>query len=460
MRFRMKITLAMLLVITVVYSVGSAIIIARFHESGLQREKDAAAGAYRTAAVAMGLVNGVDSERSLGNVSKALRSLAGEFGWDYVILSQEGKTLFEYGDREVQLPAFEKNGHVLTVFASGEEQYILVNGVLDTNANRLELATVTNISEIYRARIALQGTCRRVFLIMFAVCGILAWVISYWLTRPLSKMSAAARKIAGGDLSARVKASSNDEMGSLARDFSNMADKLEESMNTMRGEMERQENFMGSFAHELKTPMTSIIGYADLIRTQALDENETMEAANYIFSEGKRLESLSLKLLELLVVKNGEPDMENADMEQLIVSVVNRLRPIYREYGIALQCRTAPGTWTVDVDLIKSLLINLVDNARKAVEKNGNIFIFLDWPDGLCRIRILDNGRGMPPEVLSRLTEAFYRVDKARSRAQGGAGLGLSLCREIALLHRGKLEFDSRIDNGTCVTVILGGGIE
>lgn len=217
---------------------------------------------------------------------------------------------------------------------------------------------------------------------------------------------------------------------------------------------------MGSFAHELKTPMTSIIGYADLLRTQALDPADAQEAANYIFSEGKRLESLSLKLLQLHLSRHEPPEREKVDMARFLTRLTHQLRPVYEKEGIRLDCRTQPGTWPVDPELMESVVTNLMDNARKAMDRGGVIGLLLDYPDNTCRIRIVDNGRGMPPEVLKHLTEAFYRVDKSRSRAQGGAGLGLSLCNEIVQCHNGVLKFDSVPGKGTCVSVILKGGAE
>ena len=217
---------------------------------------------------------------------------------------------------------------------------------------------------------------------------------------------------------------------------------------------------MGSFAHELKTPMTSIIGYADLLRTQSVEGAEAQEAANYIFSEGKRLESLSLKLLQLHLAKHETPELEPVEMDRFVTSLVRQLRPVYQRSGIRLDCRTQPGIWEIDAELMESVLMNLMDNARKAMEQGGIIALTVDFPSGCCRIRVADNGRGMPPEVLNHLTEAFYRVDKSRSRAQGGAGLGLSLCNEIVRYHNGELKFESRPGQGTCVTVILKGGAE
>ncbi|MBR6772417.1 MAG: HAMP domain-containing histidine kinase [Clostridia bacterium] len=455
MKFRMKMTLVMLVVVTFAYSVGCSLVIGKSHADSLEREKNSAVSAYRTAVTAIGLVNGVDVSRSFANISNALNTLAKECEWTCISLEQGGEEIFFRGKRLSVLPDTSKDRYALTTFSFEGRHYIFISGALSANGKGLELTTVTDISRIYSERDELQQACRGVFVLLFIFCGTLAWLLSWWLTRPLTRMSAITKKIAGGDFSARVNVNTKDEVGSLAKDFSYMTEKLEESMNSMKEEMERQERFMGNFAHELKTPMTSVIGYADLIRTQALGEEETMEAANYIFSEGKRLESLSLKLLELLVAKNTKPELVKTDMEQLVVSVVSHLRPIYRENGIILGCKTTAGSWDVDSDLIKSLIVNLADNSRKAMEDGGNVYVVLDWPDGNCRIRVLDNGRGIPEERLSHLTEAFYRVDKSRSRAQGGAGLGLSLCREIVLLHNGSMTFDSRVGNGTCVTVVL-----
>ena len=105
-----------------------------------------------------------------------------------------------------------------------------------------------------------------------------------------------------------------------------------------------------------------------------------------------------------------------------------------------------------------SLLLNLADNAQKAMDRGGSIRFEQEMlPDG-CRFRVLDSGKGIPEEALAHLTEAFYRVDKARSRKQGGFGLGLALCREIAALHGGSIRFENRTAGGVCVTVELRGG--
>lgn len=220
----------------------------------------------------------------------------------------------------------------------------------------------------------------------------------------------------------------------------------------------RQEEFMGSFAHEMKTPMTSIIGYADLMRTQTLSPEEQSAAVNYIFSEGKRLESLSLKLLDIIVARNTKLELKKVCPAQLIEQTADHLRPVYTKDDIGIECSGDEGECLLEPELVKSLLINLIDNARKALGHGGLIRISSQLTGTGCIIRVRDNGPGIPPEAIAHLTEAFYRVDKSRSRAQGGAGLGLALCSDIARLHNGSIEFESSRETGTCVTVHLNGG--
>ena len=178
-----------------------------------------------------------------------------------------------------------------------------------------------------------------------------------------------------------------------------------------------------------------------------------------MFSEGKRLETLSLKLLDLLVLEKEDLPLQPVSPKALIEDMAREFRPILEPKQIELSCRCQEGACNLEPDLFKSLLYNLMDNARKAMdETGGRVLIQSEMTEDGCRIRVADNGRGMPQAALDKITEAFYRVDKSRSRAQGGAGLGLALCRRIVELHRGDIQFASREGVGTCVTLCLRGG--
>lgn len=344
------------------------------------------------------------------------------------------------------------------IWRENNNYYLQLCSSMDINTENLDISQmdiVYDITSVYAARAQEQNTFRLLLIAIFVVGSITSMIAASLLTKPLEKLSSLAQHISHGDYSARLHIHSGDEIEALANDFNNMADTIEDNISELHFSMEKQEQFMGSFAHELKTPMTSIIGYADLLRSQNMSEDETNEAANYIFSEGKRLESLSLKLLDLLVVKNQETILSPTDPSLAIRNVINIMKPELAKEHITLKSSCRKGCCMMDIDLFQSLIINIIDNARKAIDDNGIIHVAGTVRDDNYVIIIKDNGRGMPPEEITRISEAFYRIDKSRSRAQGGAGLGLAICSKIAEIHQAKIKYKSAVGRGTVVTISL-----
>ena len=233
---------------------------------------------------------------------------------------------------------------------------------------------------------------------------------------------------------------------------------LERSIENLEDVASRREEFIGSFAHELKTPLTAIIGYADMLRSKDMNPKSRFTAAGYIFSEGKRLEALSLKLMDIIVAGNQELEIKRFEVGYFIRSIAAVTVPSLSAEGMTLDMRWEPGVIEVEPDLFKTLVINLVDNARKASRKNSVIELYGKVEDGGYALYVRDHGRGMPREELSKITEPFYMIDKSRSRAQNGAGLGLALGARIAELHGTKLEYESEVGKGTTVRILLRGG--
>jgi signal transduction histidine kinase len=233
---------------------------------------------------------------------------------------------------------------------------------------------------------------------------------------------------------------------------------LERGIENLENVASRREEFIGSFAHELKTPLTAIIGYADMLRSKEMAPKSRFTAAGYIFSEGKRLEALSLKLMDIIVAGKQEFEPKRFEVGYFIRSVAAVTVPSLSNDGQTLDMRWEPGEIEVEPDLFKTLMINLVDNARKAGHKGDVIELFGKAEDGGYALYVRDHGRGMPREELDRITEPFYMIDKSRSRAQNGAGLGLALCQRIAELHGTRLEYESEEGKGTTVRILLKGG--
>lgn len=460
MRFRTKILLCMVWILVLSLGIGGTMLICFSFSNAMGRERESLLQSYRITTSVMGAAMEDAEGKPMEDVATdTLAQMQDAMEWSHVQLQFQGKSLFSKGEL-LPAPAEQPSigqCHITVYKSSNTRNCIRLCAGITVDDSRLIVSLARDISHVYEARDTMISAFGKVFLLALAVGSILCLILSAALTSPLRRLSRAARQMAKGNLSVRLNAKSNDEVGQLAADFDDMADKLEGNITAMESAMAAQERFMGSFAHELKTPMTSIIGYADLLRTQALDAKDAQDAANYIFSEGKRLERLSWKLLQLHLAKHKTPETETVEVDKFVINIVRQLRPVYEQAGIRLDCRTQPGFWKMDTELMESVLTNLMDNARKAMEQGGVIVLTVDFPQQTCRIRIADNGRGMPLEVLSHLTEAFYRVDKSRSRAQGGAGLGLSLCNEIVRCHNGELYFESKPGQGTCATVVLKG---
>ena len=453
MRFRQKMLLVMVWLLTLSYGVGGVLLIRQNFRSSLEQIQNNCAGSYEMILQTVQLVNFVDIQQDFSNISTALERMNSANSLVGISLTRGGKVLYETGEEKSEYDTDSEFESFL--FARDTRHIYQINGIIKTNGKPLELVVLYDITPVYQARDDQVRVYHQVLVVLILAGGFAAWITSYYMTMPLYKVSRTARALASGHLESRVNSKTQDEIGQLGSDFDHMADRLEDNINELKLSMEKQDRFMGSFAHELKTPMTSIIGYADLLRSQALNGDETQEAANYIFSEGKRLESLSLKLLDLLMMKQQDIKFVPTDMKGMIENLTSHLKPVYKSKKIILQCRLEPAVCMVEPDLFSSLITNILDNARKAMDNGGNIMILGESVNGNYRIRVIDNGRGMPEEALKHITEAFYRVDKSRSRAQGGVGLGLNLCKEIIELHNGTIAFASKEGNGTCVTITI-----
>lgn len=290
------------------------------------------------------------------------------------------------------------------------------------------------------------------FLILFLLLdGLVSLILAGCIVRPIKKISRSAGRIAGGDLEHRIRIRGGDEISRLGSDFNRMADSLAGKIQELEDAAERQEEFIGSFAHELKTPLTSIIGYADLLRSNRQTEEQQFLCANYIFKEGKRLETLSFRLLDLIVLEKSELHLSKMNAVDFLQEIQGMLMPVMENKGKELVASAEEGILWGEPELLNSVFINLADNAAKSAATEI-VLRGKALADGY-EIEVCDNGQGIPEEELVRITEAFYMVDKSRSRRQGGAGLGLAICQKILDLHEAEMIFESRQGEGTRVKI-------
>ena len=367
------------------------------------------------------------------------------------------KLIYESQESDVQsglwLELTEEKPSGYTLARDGNRTWLVYACRSDLGPRVFYLENLTDISEIYRDRESYYDMYTVVVLILTAVTAVLVYLITRILTRSIHELSHTARGFTGGDYTARALEQGGDEIAGLAHDFNEMADTISEKMQELEDQAKRQEDFTASFAHELKTPLTSIIGYADMLRTVDCTKEETFEAVNYIFWQGKRLESLSFKLLELIVAEKQEYDFRTLKAEELVQDAVELTRTGREEKNIRLTMNLKEGTVTGDRDLLVPVFTSLLDNARKAVPEQGRIHIRGRGHAGGYLFSVSDNGCGMEEKELSRITEAFYMVDKSRARKEGGAGLGMTLCSRILDLHDAQWKISSVPGKGTTIAL-------
>lgn len=273
--------------------------------------------------------------------------------------------------------------------------------------------------------------------------------------RPLLELKKAAGAISGGCYDIRIPIKGRDEIGELTASFNQMAGKVEEHVEKLSATNEAQRRLLGSLAHELKTPMTAIIGYADTLLTVCLSDRRREQALHYIGNECRRLSRLSVKMMELTgLYETGETVLEKKQKKiwefliELKDLTAHRLKE--KEIELVISCESRTLIREMDVDLMMSLLMNLVDNAYKASLPGSKITVRGDERG----FTVEDTGKGIPREEIAHVTEAFYMVDKSRSRNAGSIGLGLALCRQIADMHGAELSIESEEGRGTRVRVL------
>lgn len=334
-----------------------------------------------------------------------------------------------------------------------DEYRIYFYQMIEEGEEPLYFVTETDISSLVENERQLADDFQKIFLILLIVGTPVIFFLSSFLARPIRRVSMGARRIAEGNYGERLPVSGQDEISELAGNFNHMAAQIEEKIAQLVDTARQKEDFTANFAHELKTPMTSVIGYADMLYQKEMPREQVKQAAEYILNEGMRLEALSLKLMDLFVLEKQTFLLERMEVSDILKESEPGLRPICEKRGVKLVVEAEDGILAVDYDLFKTMLFNLVDNGVKADSKQ--IRIQGENLGSRYCLTVSDDGKGIPKEEQGRITEAFYMVDKSRARKQHGAGLGMTLIQKILEIHYGQMEIESDGKNGTSVRLTL-----
>lgn len=373
-----------------------------------------------------------------------------------------GSRVLVYQNREMEI-----QGELLQMVAEtgkshmqirGEALYIVSKESLETST--YYFLTMTDLSDVLTMHRDMLNEVRIISMVCaFAIAAALLVVVKLLLL-PLQKINAGTRAIAQGDYKRRVPQKGRDEISELAQNMNQMAQAVEKNIKALEAVAEDRNQFIANLSHEMKTPLTSILGFSDLLQIKSdLPEEKRLEYVGIIKEEASRMRTLSGKLMEMITVGEANVEWQEEEVFEVFSEVAASLGVIAKSHGMELFCECEKGKLWMDKELVKSLVYNLADNAMKA-SKEGDAIKIRGWfEEEVFFFSVTDCGIGIPKEEIDKITQAFYMVDKVRSRASGGAGLGLALCVEIARLHRGNLSIESELGSGTVVTVRMKGGV-
>ena len=424
MKFSQKLVCIMLLVIAAFFAVGGAVLV-----NGSFMDRLSAAAEQEQSMHAM--LCGVVEDYYLDQTGRGEDTCGDDFitaaTWRAGDLARG-----VYSQGLFRASADPAQDEAYAIYGLQDGQSILQYGPNVTRTYRSDLlgglvmVTTFDVTEIFAAR---NRSLQRFFLLEAAVvagAAVVVWLVSCRLTHPLTV---------------------------LTQGFDQMAGAVQDKVEAVELSVQQRDDFVGAFTHELKTPMTGIIGYADLLRSMQPDPEEQREAAGAIFHEAQRLEALSGKLLQLMGLGEHAPQLVPVQLDSVFAEARRTVAPALN--GCILTMQSNGLTVQGDADLLCDLVINLVTNAAKASTPGSAIAVCAEQADGSIRLTVQDHGQGIPADKLARVVESFYMVDKSRSRRQGGSSLGLALCSRIAQAHGGTLAMESELGKGTTVTVTL-----
>lgn len=383
-------------------------------------------------------------KKNMGNAKTQIRVFDNK--WNKIYADKGVENLVKKQDIKKQ-----KNLYVIN--KTEGKHYLETMSVLKVNDKKYYISIMRDIEQIYNWRDQMTFQYMAILAVALVVSGVLSYVTAKKIAKPIVKLTRTTKNMAIGNYSVRADVKNGGEIGVLTKNFNTMADAMEKNIRQLEDAARAKEEFTASFAHELKTPLTAIVGYSDMLRSMELDKKDITEFSNYIFTQGKRLEKLSYTMMDLISIDKKNIEINSLSMKRLIQKVSETVRPLLKQKKIHYKVTVEEAKIQGNSELLISLFTNIIDNSRKAVEENGNILVNGKRNGDTYSLSIADDGCGMEESEIKKITEAFYMIDKSRARKEGGAGIGMALCEKIVNVHKAQWNISSEPGKGTEVTI-------
>lgn len=460
MKLRIKIFISILIVTLTTLSISSYYLINKSHLDNIMREQDRSVNEFDF--VLTSLDNSIDfSIESSQTLKELLSRFAGYYALRGIDLLIYRKGVPYYiGKASVSIPVnsmllntgrYKKYAQIISKNGC---HYILVSAN-PSFAPNYTIVYSRDISEIYHSRTNSIYMTVAMALILFILLSFLSFFYSRWITRPIERLQEGAAAISQGEYGHRIPPT-NDEFNSLAHAFNHMADAVRSRSEELEKRANDLQEFIDDLSHEMNTPLTSIQGYSEFLQnTNASPEHRQMALAA-IKQETKRLRDIYEKLMQLTISRVHEASLQPTNISVLFNELADSFRPQLEKQNAHLHINNELDMILMDSSFIYILLSNFIRNSLKALPENGgSIGLSAYMTDKRPVIEVTDNGYGIPKDKIEAIVKPFYRVDKSRSRKTGGVGLGLSICKNIAKLHKADFIIESEEGKGTYAKLIF-----
>lgn len=310
----------------------------------------------------------------------------------------------------------------------------------------------SSLSHIYKNKAIQIESFIKTSIIASLLVALILSISVHFMTKKIKKLLNVVREMEDGHYDVKIPNLGTDEIGEFATAFEKMATSIDYNVRKIKEESENRKIFIGNLAHEIRTPLTSIIGYSSLIKNKKITDPTTInEYCNKIHEEGNYIEAMRDKLMNIMSLETNAIELKEIDISSCIETFASDLKKHYPSAKIILNLEKRVYK-LADKDLLRSIVLNLFKNAYNASEK-PIIKITLTKDE----LQIIDNGKGIPQKELKKITEPFYTLNKDRNRKHSGMGLGLPLVFKIVEIHGWTMTINSKENEGTVITISLGG---
>lgn len=383
---------------------------------------------------------GAPGERALQTIMQDYEAMYRENELTFE-LWQEGNLVYAEGisdeTPEITSRGDKLPGDTMTLEYEDGRDILILASDFKVMEHTYRLVVIRSLSELS----LLWNKLRLIFLVSSGVMSVILAVVLYFImrriTRPLIRLSHLTREVADGNYTT-IDIKGTDEIAELGKDFNAMT-------AAIQSRIESQDRFVANLAHEMRTPLTSIGGYSEYLLRGTPDERRRYQALDYMMRESRRIQRMSNQLLQLAEIQKKQFETETISIHEVCEEAYQSCVPMIENKNLCVQIlEKETGVCISGVkELLVCLIRNLLENAIRACDVGGHIEIEIHKHS----VSVTDDGAGMEPKEIEKITEPFYRIDKARSSKEGGTGLGLALCSEIVKLHGAELNVFSRKDN-------------